>query len=96
MYSCDPTRLQESELEQQAAAESLIPLDVADVGFRRSQIAVDHVGEGDRRSERCSRRSEPRDDSRLELRKRFDVERGSLHELPVAAADDRAPFGQHG
>ena len=38
---------------------------------------------------------ESRDRARLERRKRLDVERRALHELPEAAAQDRPSFGRH-
>ena len=58
-----PDAVQESELEQQASAESLIPLDVAHVSFRRPEIAADRIAEGNGRPKGCDAvRSETPDD----------------------------------
>ena len=82
-------------LEEEAAAEPLVPGDRLHDALRRLQLAVDDVREGDRRAERRAVGGEPGDRLHVVLRERADGQRRALRELAEAAAQDAAALGQH-
>ena len=82
-------------LEEEAAAESLIPGHGLDDALRRLQRAVDDVREGDRAHRAARRRGEAADRRVFVLRERADGQRRALGELAEPAAQDAAALRQH-